>query len=294
MIISTPKIKSTIASPDCREWVPTSLDNLLKEIDHLTKTDAETDSLTLFRGQANEEWPLDSTFVRNSIKNIFNIRNYQKIPISIRHQLSFHRTIASLLLLKFGGIYKPSQEALEKEISHGIDPWFELLKNMQQYPEEYDQVDFIKGTFFIDWTYSLDIALYFATYNGIGAERKTGQIDGAIWLFDSSAVGKILQIEKLGKIFKKMTNNEFLNGEAGLPLMFHPIRQTNQRRATNQTPIYLAQMDFRYDLADAWAGFENQANKWVFVKIRILNSIKNDLERYLHNKGIDESFVYPH
>jgi len=40
-----------------------------------------------------------------------------------------------LFLLKFGTIGKPSQGLLEAEKAHAIDPWFEWLKNLQQYPE---------------------------------------------------------------------------------------------------------------------------------------------------------------
>lgn len=84
----------------------------------------------LFRGQSNNDWPL-STFLRDSIERLFGIGAYQDLPKSIKHRVSFHRVIASLLLLKFGTIWKPSNEALSKEKIFGIDPWYELLKNVQ-------------------------------------------------------------------------------------------------------------------------------------------------------------------
>ena len=161
----TPKIKSTIVAEHEYEWVPSSLDNLLKEIDHISKIVSKDDALILYRGQANSDWLLDSTFVRNSIVSLFNIDNYLALPASIRQRVSFHRAVASLFLMKFDRIIRPSKEALQKELSHGIDPYFELLKHIQQYPEKYIDVPFIKGTNLIDWTYNVNIALFFSIFD---------------------------------------------------------------------------------------------------------------------------------
>jgi len=195
--------------------------------------------------------------------------------------------------MKFGTIWKPSEEAFAKEKSDGIDPWYELLKNVQQYPDNYNAVNFNKGTFFVDWTISQEIALYFAVFEGLGAKRGISTTDGAIWVYDSSSTGNILQKDKLEKILNLMTDADFLNGERTFPLMFHPKKQTNQLRAQNQTPIYVAQMDFRYDLADVWASYELQGNEKVFVKLHILQSLKHELAKYLESKGITEEYVYP-
>ncbi|HAW52989.1 MAG TPA: hypothetical protein DCX54_11780 [Flavobacteriales bacterium] len=136
MKINGPKVKSTFSSPDYREWVPSSAGNLLKELEYITKTNEKDDFLTLFRGQSDSSWLLDSTFLRASVTELFGLAPYQKLPNSIRHQVSFHRAIASLMLLKFGSIYKPSKDVFSKEKSDDIDPWYELLKNSQQYPEK--------------------------------------------------------------------------------------------------------------------------------------------------------------
>lgn len=294
MKIPGPRIKSTTCSPDFREWVPSNLDNLLSEIEHIAKINSEADALTLFRGQSNSDWPLDSTFVRNGISSLFGTNNYQQLSNTIRNEVSFHRSMASLLLLKFGTVIKPSQEALEKEKSHGIDPWYELLKNVQQYPEKYNMVPFIKGTFFLDWTSVLNIALYFATFDGMKSERRISAKNGAVWIYDASSTGNILQKDKLEKILNLMTNQDFLNGENTFPLMFHPQKQTRQLRAANQKPIYIAQMDFRYDLADVWASYELQGNEKVFVKMNVSESIKHELANYFESQGVTEEHVYPH
>jgi len=289
-----PKIKSTACSHDLREWVPTTVDNLLKELDHIANSCVQEDHLILFRGQSNSDWPLDSTFVRDSIKRIFGINVYSDLPNSIRHQVSFHRVIASLLLMKFGTIWKPSQEAFVKEKSHDIDPWYELLKHCQQYPEKYNSIYFNKGTFLIDWTISQEIALYFGVFDGRGVKREISVTNGAIWAYDCSSTGKILQIDKLEKTLNLMAEADFLNGEKTFPIMFHPQKQTNQIRAKNQKPTYIAQMDFRYDLADVWADYEMRNDEKVFVKLHITQTLKKKLANYLESKGITEEFVYPH
>ena len=288
-----PKLKSTVCSPDGREWVPSTLDNILIELDHIAKTCEDEDHLILFRGQCNHEWFLDSTLVRNGISRLFGITNYQKIPNSIRRQVSFHRLMASVLLMKFGTILKPSKEAYAKENSHGIDPWFELLKNAQQYPEDYNEVYFTQGTFLVDWTMSQNIGLYFAVFEGLRSNRQIGSDDGALWVYDGSSTGNILQELKLERILNLMTEADFLNGERTFPLMFHPRQQTKQLRAENQKPLYIAQMDFRYDLADVWASYELQGNEKVFVKLRIQQHIKSALARYLDSQSVTEGHVYP-
>ncbi|MBW2738263.1 MAG: FRG domain-containing protein [Deltaproteobacteria bacterium] len=294
MILFNPKIKSTIHDFGAREWIPSSLDNLLKEIENISIASSKNDSLILYRGQANNDWPLDSTFVRMGIKALFGINNYVALPKSIRHRVSFHRAIASLFLMKFDKIIKPSEEAFEKESSHGIDPYFELLKNVQQYPENYSEVPFITGTNLIDWTNNLDIALYFATFTGRENLKTITDEHGAVWVFNASSTGKILQTDKMEKTIELMASANFLDGNKSLPLMFHPQKQTNQQRASNQKPVYIAQMDFRYDLADVWACYDKKQDNNTFVKIHIKDTIKHDIAKYLKSKDVSEKHVFPH
>lgn len=293
MKIFSPRLKTTITSPDTREWIPSSLDNLIKEIDTISKISHKNDSLILYRGQNNNNWPLDSTFVRNGITALFGIKNYFDLPLSIRHRKSFHRSIASLFLMKFDKIIKPNQEAFTKESSHGIDPYFELLKNVQQYPEKYLEVPFIRGTNLIDWSSVHDIALYFTVFEGQERKRKISDGHGALWIYDASSTGGILQTCKMKKTMDLMTSGEFLNGERTFPLMYHPQKQTNQHRASNQKPVYIAQMDFRYDLADVWASYENQNDKRVFIRLILSDDLKINAAKYLETKGVNEDFVYP-
>jgi hypothetical protein len=293
MTLTSPKLNSLSSNTNERSWSPTSLESLINELDIISETAEQNNSLILFRGQTQKEWPIDSTFVRNCIPVLFNIDDYTKLPTGIRHRSTFHRAVASLLLMKFDQIIKPSQEAYEKEESHGIDPYFELLKNVQQYPEKYLESPYIKGTNYIDWTYGPDIALYFAIFSGIGKQRKVSSNDGALYVYDASSTGNIHQTIKMQQVFDNMTSYDFLNGEGALPLMLHPQKQTLQNRASKQKPVYITQMNFSFSLSEVWEQYEKVNETKVFLKIVINEKLKSEVANYLDSKGVTELHVYP-
>ncbi len=292
MIPIKPKLTTTISSPDNREWIPDSFKSFQLELEHIISSCEGTDPLPLFRGQTNSEWRLDSSFVRNFIQKAFSIDQSIHLNASIRQSIFFHRLIAYAFLFKFNILGKPHQELFDHENLNEIDPWFEFIKNLQQYPEK-DYPNFIKGTFLLDWTSSKEVALYFATYTNKGSERHLDSNQGALWVYDAVATGATLQIGKLDDIFKKMLENRFLNGEKTFPLIFHPEIQIAQPRAKNQSPIYIAQMNFSFDLAGIWAQYEKQKAKKVFIKLILKNSLKKDAAEYLTNKGFTETSIYP-
>jgi hypothetical protein len=275
-------------------WEPNSLDDLLQTIHEISDISSSDDSLVLYRGQTNIAWPIDSTFLRNSILKIFGIEDYNDLPASVRKRVTFHRSIASLLLMKFDQIIKPSKEAYEKEQTHDIDPLFELLKHLQQYPENYEEVPFIKGTNLIDWTYNHKIALYFSTISGVGANKAVSIGDGVLYIFIASETGEIHQNIKTQQLFNNMVSHEYLDGKLGLPLMLHPQKQTNQIRSTNQRPVYIAQMNFSFPVEEIWQQYEKEMNKKLFLKIKINEQLKLEINGYLQSNEITEDYVYPH
>lgn len=260
------------------------------ELDHITASCEGASPATFFRGQSNYEWPLDASFLRFAIPHLFGISDYATLSKSIRQSKNFHRTISSLLLLKFGTLSKPSEEALSAEKSHDIDPWYEFLKNLQQYPEK---DSFIRGTFLLDWTGKRDIALYFATYDGKGRSQEITRTHGAVWVLDAAATGRTLQTDKLGKLLHLMASTEHFNAEKTFPLIYHPRNQTHQPRSVNQMPVYIAQMDYRYDLADLWAARENKQKKRLFITVIIMDKLKKDSALFLEKNGLSEALVYP-
>ena len=280
-----PSVKSTVTSPDCREWLPTGFDNALRELDHLSESCGGQDEIPLYRGHANTDWLLDSTFVRKELDMKYGYKAPYPRP------LGFHTEVSDALLAKFTRRWRPSDEALAKELSDGIDPDYEMMKHIQQYVKNDIEP---RGTFLIDWTVERDIALFFSTYEGNGAARRLRGSAGALWVFYPMATGKILMTMKMRDILVMMSDASFrLNAERTLPLIFHPSKQTAMLRAMAQKPVYVAQMDYRYDLADAWIGTENERGCSVFKKIILSEDVLSDVVRHLDRVGIDESRVYP-
>ena len=279
-----PRFKTTATSPDAREWVPSGFDNLLREVEHISRNCDGDDPICLFRGHADYEWKLDCTLVRTLLAEEFSSEPYP------RH-LSFHTIVVGILLEKFEKFWNPSREAFEKESTHNIDPWFELMKRFQQYAEEDTKP---KGTFLIDWTTDQDIALYFSTYVGRGTSRLLRTRPGALWIWDPVPTGKVLQTKKLGEILSVMRADAFrIKANHSVPLILHPEKQTFMLRAIRQKPVYVSQMDYRWDLADVWAGTENASSSIIFKKIILTETVLADCVAYLRQHGIDEDSVYP-
>ncbi len=283
MHLISPSLESTATSPDGREWVPADFSAFLAELQHITESCTGDDPAPLYRGQDNYTWPLNCLFVRNFIQSALGLQNYMHLNNEIRTSLPFHKTILSMLLLKFGVIGHPTKEAFDHELKSGIDPWFEFLKETQQYPE---RDSFIKGTFFIDWTHNHDVALYFA--------NQTQEEDGSIWICDTVETGKILQEKKVAEILALMNENNFSDTPRGVPLLFHPLKQALHPRAVNQHVVYFAQMDYRYDLADIWIAQENQLdNRRIFIKLILPNNSFDECSDYLRSNGITQETVFP-
>jgi len=281
----SPRVKTTETSPDMRVWVPSSFNNLLREVEHISRSCEGDDPIALFRGHADYQWRLDCTLVRTMLNQEFGLEPPYPRP------LSFHTRVTDVLLKKFGSFWKPSQELFEKELAHGIDPWFELMKRFQQYAEKDSEP---KGTFLIDWTIDQDIALYFATYVGRGSSRILRGCPGAVWIWDPHPTGNVLQTKKLGEILPMMRGDAFrVAANHTTPLILHPSKQTYMLRALRQKPVYVSQMDYRCDLADVWCGIEETSSSAVFKKIILTDAVLDECVLYLQQQSIDEKTVYP-
>lgn len=193
-------------------------------------------------------------------------------------------TLSSLLLLKFGTVLEPSAELMAVEAKHGVDAWFELMKRYQQYPEEDTPV--LRGTNFLDWSRSSDVALYFANENRDGP--------GALFICDATATGKTLQFLPVIEILRRVREQLMRGVSNGAPLMFSPPRQIVNPRAKNQQAIYFAQMELRVDLRELWRLVENTPGReTVLVKLVLPEGTEDEVRTYLLSKGIDRTFIYP-
>lgn len=279
-----PTAKTTETSPDGREWVPTSFDNVLRELEHISGSCDGDDPIPLYRGHADYRWKLDCTLVRTLLFAEFSSEQYPR-------SVSFHTTVVDAMLEKFGRFWVPSREAFEKEANDNIDAWFELMKRFQQYAEEDSKP---KGTFLIDWSTAQNIALYFATYIGRGVSRTLRTCHGAMWIWDPVPTGKVLQTKRLGEILSLMRDDAFRTAiRYSVPLIMHPEKQTRMLRALWQKPVYVSQMDYRWDLADVWSTMETNTSSVIFKKAILTESVLQDCVAYLQRKGIDENIIYP-
>lgn len=276
-------LETTITSPDGHDWWPADFPSFLKELKHIVGSCVGDDPCPLYRGQSSHDWLLDCTFVRAFIRTIFSIEDYRTLNRKVRRSILFHKSVLSLLLLKFGVLSTLRREALEREQSEGIDPWYEFIKHFQQYPES-DW--FIKGTFMLDWTTSPEIALYFAN------DRRSGA--GAVWVCDAVETGRTRPVKKMAEILDLMHQKNLSDTPQGVPLIFHPPVQALHPRAAAQRPVYVAQMDYRCDLADAWYTQEaSLVDRHIFVKLALPSGTVDECAQYLAANGITDEVVYP-
>jgi hypothetical protein len=275
-----PTSKSTKIGATPGEWIPEDFDNFLKELYAIKDHCDKREHLVIYRGQSNRNWLLDSTFVRFCRKYIFGISQSAKLMEDFRLSLEHQQIVWNLLFYKFGAIIS-SPELVELERLPGIDPWFELLKRLQQYSEK-DEISHLKGTFIMDWTTKPEVAIYFSNYDRTG--------DGAVWVCDATLTGKTLATRPVTK--ERILNNESI----GIPLMFHPQKQTVCERASNQGAVYFAQMDLRVDLSEIWSLYEGEKNidENVFIKLVLpATASTEECTNWLEEKGITKSFLFP-
>lgn len=286
------KVTASVSSTELRnnqhEWIPCCFDTFLRELTHIKTHCTSTNSLVLFRGHRDSRWLLDSTFKRHVKENILGISLLSKVQDEYRHSLEFHRLLGCLLLYKFGTLTEPSQELYDLASKHGIDPWFEWLKRIQQYPK--DDLGPLQGSFVMDWTQSERVATYFAD------ELRSHDMDGAVWIADITATGKVLRqglpvAEILGKYQEALHNDR----PFGIPLVFYPEKQLACHRADNQETVYVAQMDLRFDLAEIWSLREKglEEGEQIYLKLILPKNTKEECDQWLSNCGLSKDFIYP-
>lgn len=285
MKLSGPKLNRTGIGNVPWEWISKTFDDFLEECANVSSLGNDLGHLMLFRGQRDRKWLLDSTFTRSCKQKVFGIDPWQKLKfedfrLSEQHQ----QILLNLFFFKFEFVARPSQELKRLEEIYGIDPWFEFMKRIQQYPEE--DTSHLKGSFILDWTQNADVGIYFA--------NSSRQGEGALWIADVTATGKTLQVLKVQEILHKMVEAGSRNESLGIPLIFHPKKQLAQKRAANQEPVYIAQMDLRADLSEVWDNLETQRRgENILLKMILPAGTEDDCAGYLTHKGMTTSFIFP-
>ena len=268
------------------EWIPSSFSAFIQELDRIVSMGKKQNYCMLFRGHSNQQWLLDSTFVRSIKQNIIGIEPKLKVIKSYRHSLEYQRLLVSLLIFKFAVATKPSQD-LETLTGKGIDPLFEWMKRIQQYPKE--DVTKISGTFLIDWTKNEKVAMYFAS-----EDYNKSYNDGTLFIANLSETGKVLHknknLEDILSIYKKAY---LADQPLGITLIFFPKKQIECKQADNQEVVYIAQMDMRVDLFEIWEKYEIENKKQVILKLRLPHRLKEECCNWLESNGITKKFLFP-
>ena len=239
--------------------------------------------LVLYRGHRDRKWLLDSTFARSCKKNVFEIEPWQKLRFEdFRMSAEHQQIVLNLFFFKFDFVARPSAELFNVAEKTGVDPWFEFMKRLQQYPGE---ETYFKGTFVIDWTQNMDVAMYFAN------ESREGE--GALWIYDATATGKTLQVIPVQEIMQRMAEVGMRDASLGIPLIFHPKKQIAHKRATNQAAVYVAQMDLRVDLSEVWDNLQNHQAEKILIKVVLPAGTEQQCTSYLNKKGMTKEFIFP-
>lgn len=283
-----PLLHSTRVSITGAEWAPTSFADFLAEVDHVRSRCASLNHYVLYRGHTRSAWRLDSTFARFVKSHILGIDPTELIKEDYRHSLDFYRLTSSLFLCKFMTLMGPSEELVRVSDNNGCDPWFELMKRIQQYPEE--DLTNLRGTFLLDWTQDWRIAVYFANY------KRSVKDEGVICIADMTRAGAILHQDLMvGEIISRVHEAFLQDQPFGSPLIFCPRQQIACQQARNQDAIYVAQMDLRLDLAEHWdvADQERADGGQILLRILLPKGTKQEAEAWLAEHGIIKDFVYP-
>jgi hypothetical protein len=285
---SKPKLNTTEIGPEPWEWIPQDFPSFVEELKLICKHCSVLKHLIIFRGHRDRDWLLDSTFARYCKERIFGIGITSKLRRDYRLSIDLQRLLGNLLLYKFGEQSQPHQDLFALAEKHSIDPWFEWMKRIQQYPEE--DLGTLRGSFILDWSQAMNVGVYFANEN----RRKND--DGAIWICDIDAIGAIVHQEMTVGAILEMFHASIKNDEStGLPLVFHPKEQIACQRARNQDVIYVAQMDLRIDLADTWLNFERvkDLSEKTFLKVVLPKGTTGECDQWLEHEGITKDYIYP-
>ena len=83
---------------------------------------------------------------------------------------------------------------------------------------------------------------------------------------------------------------------SGLPLMVQPKAHMNNSldpKPKRQDGVYIAQMDFRFDLGLSWELRQLTVGKQVFIKLILPVGSQEEVAAFLEGQGITREYLFP-
>lgn len=280
-----PSQKDTVVDLESVEWRPATFKDFLLELDHIQ---TQVDEVLLFRGHKDVSWLLDSTFSRN-LKLKEGLKVTERYPEAIWTDVSRQHELARIWLDKIDRIeFNPELEKL------GLCSYFEFHKHHQMNQKDKRINDFEPlGTNFIDFSFSPKIGLYFANEG-----RDSGE--GALFMVRKAAVGTMTRnpqewkdvLSRLRSCLGKSPSEMY----SWDPILVYPTIQGNNEldpKPKRQEAVYVAQMDFRFDLGMCWDIAREKKGVQAYVKMILPSDTRQAVQEYLKSFGIDRDYLFP-
>ncbi len=289
-----PVKETTKVSNDGFEWRPATFDDFLEELQHIT---AAIPDVCFFRGQRLSNSLLDSTFARNMKKQrgfdvtvrypeylLLNTAFQYKLAGNLLNYLDEVPILAPFLHNHIPGILIGS---------HKIDVLYQYHVHVQQEPSDPNLISYSSlGTNFLDFTYDRKVGIFFAN------QRRLPSDEGALFIIRQKALGKVFHggdtpFQDILTLLRGEIAKPRDQGYSGVPRLPWPAAQVLPEKVKRQNALYIAQMDFRYDLEFSWKLLHQQTQDQVFVKLILPPETCEEVQQFLLAEGITEDFLFP-
>ncbi|MBI2742482.1 MAG: hypothetical protein HYX48_01000 [Chlamydiales bacterium] len=287
-MIKQPALNTTVVSAYNYEWQPVDFKSFLTECHHIQSTLNEA---CLFRGHRKADRILDSTFAR-SLKLKLGLPETHRYPEETLSDIKMQHALAKLWLQKVDGIQLNPD--LVKMESQGIDPYFEYHRHHQHNRDDPNIMDIDpKGTNFLDFSYDWKVGLYFAN------EKREDIDEGALFIVRQTMLKKALLTNPFYHIIEALRNalNQYPQYPYdGWPLLVCPeeqLRNPLDPKPTRQNAVYIAQMDFRFDVGLSWMDRHFLTGDQIFMKLILPAGTQQEVTDYLSAHGITRNYLFP-
>ena len=266
-------------------WRVQTLAGLLAEVEALNKAE----EAPFWRGHAESTWTLDSTMARWVQRNLMN-KSFSSI-VERQNEKTVFRDFSRFALFKFRHVLNPSKDFLAVCEQKKLDAHFEVIKNLQQFPEIYSPWIVESGTPMLDWSQDPLVGLFFAISNSRGDALVSGQ--GALFVYLKSRSGNVLIKRPVSELFNAWESAIDRDERPGMPLIVCPDKQMDEERPRAQSAVYVLQADLAHSVDVYWHKKSEEVGRQIFLKILLPSHVKIDLWEFLQGNHITTCRLFP-